>query len=159
VPETEIRLRANLKALRIRPAREPGDKPVLEVVLRSEVDPRSFYLAAKAGKDLSVVFIPDPELQYPLPLDDDPDPDPDPDDEAEPERVTTVEPDGIVASTELVDHERRNAETVDRLEHQVAAAPDTNGVNHEAPGWQEQTGIGSSEIEQHRRRRRAKAEV
>jgi hypothetical protein len=60
------------------------------------------------------------------------------------------------------EHERRNAETVDRLEHQVAAAPDTNGVDHEheqPPGWQEQTGIGSSEIEQQRRRRRVKAEV
>ena len=64
-----ITVRANLKALRIRPAREPGDKPVLEVVLRTEVDPTSFYLAAKAGKEMTVDFIPDPELQPSLPLD------------------------------------------------------------------------------------------
>ncbi len=78
-----ITLRANLKALRIRPARESGDKPVLEVVLRTEVDPTSFYLAAKAGKDMTVEFIPDPELQPPLPLDE-------PD--RGPSRTTTVEP-------------------------------------------------------------------
>jgi hypothetical protein len=58
-----VELRANLKALRIRPAREPGDKPVLEVVLRSEVNEATIAIAAKAGKDLTCFLVPDPELQ------------------------------------------------------------------------------------------------
>jgi hypothetical protein len=124
-----ITVRANLKALRIRPAREPGDKPVLEVVLRTEVDPTSFHLAAKAGKEMTVEFIPDPELQPSLPLDEL---------DRGIERVTTVEPDGIVASTEQID--------------QVPEPPEANGVEHE-PGWAERAGVGSSEHE-HRRRRR-----
>jgi len=70
-----------------------------------------------------------------------------PDDVAEPkdrgaERVTTLEPDGIVATTEQVD--------------QMPEPPKTNGVEH-APGWQAQAGIGSSEHEQRRRRRGKRA--
>ncbi len=89
-----VTLRANLKALRVRPAREPGDKPVLEIVLRSEVDSTTIQLTSKAGKDMTVAFTPDPELQPELPL---------------PERYTVTDPDGIVISSELgtngVDHE------------------------------------------------------
>ncbi len=84
-----LSIRATLKALRIRPARESGDKPVLEVVLRSEVDTTSFLLAAKAGKDMTVTFISDPELQPGLPLD-------------EPDhRVTTVDSNSLVEHTEI----------------------------------------------------------
>lgn len=72
------------------------------------------------------------------------------------DRETTVDEQGTVVGTTRLDdqaeHDRKNTETADLLEHQVAERAATNGIDHE-PGWQEQTGIGSSEIEQHRRRR------
>lgn len=71
------------------------------------------------------------------------------------ERVTTVEPDGIVASTETLteaaEHERKNAETVERL--QAHASVMSNGTEHAEADWRERTAIGTSEHAQRRRSR------
>jgi hypothetical protein len=58
-----ITVRANLKAIRIRPAREPGDKPVFEFLLRSEVSDVAMQLGYKAGREMTVHLVPDPEVQ------------------------------------------------------------------------------------------------
>lgn len=83
-----ISIHATLKKAGGRPAREPGEKPIFELVLRSEVNAETAAIMAKLGKDFSVHLEPVPDPQGTLPWDD------------EPVRTTVVDSDQVVVSTE-----------------------------------------------------------
>lgn len=86
-----ISIHATLKKAGGRPAREPGDKPIFELVLRSEVNAETSAIMAKLGKDFEVRLEPVPDAQGKL------------FDEAMGGRVTTVDQNSIVLESIAVD--------------------------------------------------------
>lgn len=70
-PGNPVQFRATIKKAGGRPATDPGDKPVFEVLLKTTVSGPNLELMKSLGKDASVVIVPDVDPQQSLPFDED----------------------------------------------------------------------------------------